>query len=47
MADNIVQIAKEHRAFYEVSPYYVMLEERRGNLKVTTRKFHGMGVMRR
>ena len=41
MSDNIVKIVKEHRAFYEVSPYYVMLEERHGSLKVTARKPSG------
>jgi len=28
MADNISSLVKEHHAFYEVSPYYVELEER-------------------
>ena len=41
MSDNIVKIVKEHRAFYEVSPYYVMFEERHGSLKVTPRKLQG------
>jgi hypothetical protein len=41
MSDNIVQLVKEHRAFYEVSPYYVMLEERHGSLDVTTRTLKG------
>ena len=41
MSDNIVKIVKEHRAFYEVSPYDVMLEERHGSLKATTRKVQG------
>jgi hypothetical protein len=41
MSDNIVQIVKKHRAFYEVSPYYVMLEEKHGSPKVTIRKVQG------
>ena len=28
MADNIISLVKEHCAFYEVSPYYVEVEER-------------------
>ena len=28
MADNVRSLAKEYHAFYEVSPYYVLLDER-------------------
>lgn len=38
MSDNIRSLVKEHQAFYEVAPYYVLLEERHGNLPPTTRR---------
>ena len=37
MADNISSLVKEHHAFYEVSPYYVLLDERPVGLPATTR----------
>ncbi len=37
MADNISSLVKEHLAFYEVSPYYVLLDERPVGLTATTR----------
>ena len=37
MADNINSLVKEHLAFYEVSPYYVLLDERPVGLPATTR----------
>jgi hypothetical protein len=37
MADNVSSLVKEHRAFYEVSPYYVLLDERPVGLPATTR----------
>ncbi len=37
MADNIISLVKEHHAFYEVSPYYVLLDERPVGLPATTR----------
>lgn len=37
MADNISSLVKEHLAFYEVSPYYVLLDERPVGLPATTR----------
>ena len=40
MSDNIIPLVKEHRAFYEVSPYYRVLEERHG-LEATTRSLQG------
>ena len=40
MSDHVVPLVKEHRAFYEVSPYYRVLEERHG-LEATTRSLHG------
>jgi hypothetical protein len=38
MADNIISLVKEHRAFYEVSPYYVEVEERPVGRPVTARR---------
>jgi hypothetical protein len=40
MSDNIIPLVKEHRAFYEVSPYYRVLEERHGP-EATTRTLKG------
>src|SRR5208282_6501314 len=40
MADNISSLVKEHLAFYEVSPYYVLLDERPLGLPATTRTVH-------
>jgi hypothetical protein len=37
MADNFSLLVKEYRAFYEVSPYYVLLDERPVGLPATTR----------
>ena len=37
MADNISSLIKEHLAFYEVSPYYVLLDERPVGLPATIR----------
>ena len=37
MADNISSLVKEHSAFYEVSPYYVLLDDRPVGLPATTR----------
>ena len=39
MSDDIAAVAREHHAFYEVSPYYVFVEEKHGspaarNLKI-------------
>jgi hypothetical protein len=31
MSDNLRSLAKEHHAFYEVLPHYVMVEEKRGS----------------
>ena len=41
MPDNIRSLIKEHHAFYEVLPYYVVLEERHGGLPATTRRVQG------
>jgi hypothetical protein len=38
MPDDIRSLIKEHHAFYEVLPYYVVLEERHGSLPATTRR---------
>ena len=40
MADNMSSLVKEHHAFYEVSPYYVLLDERPLGLPATTRSVH-------
>jgi len=37
MADDISSLLKEHHSFYEVSPYYVLLDERPLALPPTTR----------
>jgi hypothetical protein len=37
MADNISSLVKEHHAFYEVSPYHVLFDERPVGLPATTR----------
>ena len=36
MADNISSLVQEHHAFYEVSPYYIVLDERPVGLPATT-----------
>ena len=38
MPDDIRSLLKEHHAFYEVSPYYVLLDERPVGLPATTRR---------
>ena len=38
MSDNIRSVVKERHAFYEVLPYYVVLDERHGSLPATTRR---------
>ena len=38
MPDDIRSLIKEHHAFYEVSPYYVLLDERPVGLPATTRR---------
>ena len=40
MSDMIVPLVTEHRAFYEVSPYYRVLEEKHGP-EATTRSLQG------
>ena len=40
MADNMSSLVQEHNAFYDVSPYYVLLDERPVGLPVTTRTVH-------
>jgi hypothetical protein len=37
MADNISSLVQEHLAFYDVSPYYVFLDERPVGLPAVTR----------
>lgn len=37
MADNISSLIKERHAFYEVSPYYILVDERPVGLPATTR----------
>lgn len=38
MSDNITALAKEHHVFYEVSPYYISVEERHGSLAAKIQK---------
>jgi hypothetical protein len=38
MSDSFHSLAKEHHAFYEVLPYYVLLEARHGSSPVVTRR---------
>jgi hypothetical protein len=38
MPGNIRSLVEAHQAFCEVSPYYVVVEERRGNLPPVTRQ---------
>lgn len=38
MPDNIRSLVKEYRAFYEVLPYYILLDERHGSVPATTRR---------
>jgi hypothetical protein len=38
MSDNLRALIKEHHAFYEVLPYYVLLEERHGSFPAITRR---------
>lgn len=38
MSDYIRSLVKKHRAFYQVSPYYVLLEERHGSSPATPRR---------
>lgn len=37
MADNISSLVRERHAFYEVSPYYILVDERPVGLPATTR----------
>ena len=37
MSYNLHSVMKEHHAYYEVLPYYVLLEERHGSLSAMTR----------
>ena len=40
MSQDFRSLAHEHHAFYEVSPYYVLLDERPVGLPATTRSIH-------
>lgn len=40
MSQDFRLLAQEHHAFYEVSPYYVLLDERPVGLPATTRSIH-------
>jgi hypothetical protein len=37
MSDNLRSLINKHHAFYEVSPYHVLLEERHGSFPAMTR----------
>ena len=41
MPDNIRSLVQEHQAFYEVRPYYVVIEERTVGLPPVTRQIQG------
>jgi hypothetical protein len=41
MANNIRQWVEQHHAYYEVSPYYIVVEERHGSRSVSTRRIQG------
>ncbi len=38
MSDNFRSLVKEHHAFYEVLPYYLLFEERHGSSPAVTRR---------
>jgi hypothetical protein len=38
MSDNFRSVIKKHHAFYEVSPYYVLIEQRHGSIPSMTRR---------
>jgi hypothetical protein len=40
MSENICSLIKKHHAFYEVLPYYVVLEEKHGSPTAMTRRVH-------
>ena len=41
MSDNLRSLIKEHHAFYEVLPYYLLLEERHGSSSAVNSKGSG------
>jgi hypothetical protein len=41
MSENIHSLVHEHQAFYEVRPYYVVVEEREGDLPPVTHQIQG------
>jgi hypothetical protein len=41
MPDNLRSLVLEHQAFYEVRPYYVVVEERKPGLPPETRQIQG------
>ncbi|MGD1073879.1 MAG: hypothetical protein ABSB15_27520 [Bryobacteraceae bacterium] len=38
MSENMQSLVREHQAFYEVTPYYVVVEERKPDLPPVTRQ---------
>jgi hypothetical protein len=40
MSENIRSLAKEHHAFYQVLPYYLVLDESHGRIPARTRRVH-------
>ena len=40
MSENLTSLIQEHHAFYEVLPYYVVVEDANGGLSPTTRRVH-------
>ena len=40
MSENLRSLIQEHHAFYQVSPYYILFDERPIGLPATTRRVH-------
>ena len=40
MAETLTALVQEHHAFYEVLPYYLMVDDTNGGLSPTTRRVH-------
>ena len=40
MAENVSELIKEHHAFYQVTPYYVIVEDAHGRPAATRRRVH-------
>lgn len=40
MPDSMTSVARKHHAYYEVSPYYVTVEEKHGSASASSRQIH-------